>query len=255
MSEVDRFQRKLCRERIGNVTISRTCELNWQTGSDEIQMNSEPKNSIDRIVTAPYTKVDLAAAQLDHPEWARAQPVHITRKWSGEEATVSRHAEARIIWSKESLIVRFVCNQDEPLQVNANRQLNKKTIGLWERDVCEIFVAPDLNAPTRYFEFEAAPTGEWVDLAVSFTPAGRETDFEFHSGMTTAVRGAEHQLTITIRIPWSDSIPRPHRGDKWRTNLFRCVGKGDERYLAWQPTYTPVPNFHVPECFGSLDFV
>jgi hypothetical protein len=30
---------------------------------------------------------------------------------------------------------------------------------------------------------------------------------------------------------------------------------GDERYLAWQPTYTAAPSFHVPEVFGWLEFV
>jgi hypothetical protein len=41
----------------------------------------------------------------------------------------------------------------------------------------------------------------------------------------------------------------------WRINLFRCVGVGDDRYLAWQPTYTAEPSFHVPEVFGWLDFL
>jgi hypothetical protein len=152
------------------------------------------------------------------------------------------------------LAVRFVCRQVEPLIVSANPQLDQKTIGLWDRDVCEIFIAPDLEMPGRYFEFEAAPSGEWVDLAISWTPAGRETDWEFHSGMTTNAHLTGEQLTITMQIPWSGSIPRPQPDDKWRINLFRCIGEGDERYLAWQPTYTAVPNFHVPEVFGWLRF-
>jgi hypothetical protein len=152
------------------------------------------------------------------------------------------------------LCVRFDARQTEPLVVNDQPQTKTKTMGLWDRDVCEIFIAPDPNLPNRYFEFEAAPTEEWVDLAINLTPEGRETDSQFHSGMTTSARIAEGQLTIALRIPWSNSIPQPQRGDKWRLNLFRCVGKGDERYLAWQPTYTPVPNFHVSEVFGWLEF-
>jgi cellulose/xylan binding protein with CBM9 domain len=217
-------------------------------------MNTETENSIDRVVTAYYTNIDLAATQLDHPEWTKVQPVPITRRWSGEGSPVSQHAEARILWSEESLVVRFVCSQHEPLIVNSNPQLTQKTIGLWARDVCEIFIAPDPNAPERYFEFEAAPTGEWVDLAIDFTPTGRETDFEFHSGMTAAAGVAEGQTIIALRIPWSVAIPKPQRGDEWRVNLFRCVGIGDERYLAWQPTHTVEPNFHVPEVFGWLRF-
>jgi hypothetical protein len=206
-------------------------------------------------IGASFTPNDLAARQLDHPEWTKAQPIQITRRWSGEDAPASRYAEARIIWTPEALCVRFDARQTEPLVVNAQPQTEAKTIGLWDRDVCEIFIAPDPERLERYFEFEAAPTGEWVDLAITFKPEGRETDWKFNSGMSTFARLADEKLVIAMRIPWSDSIPRPQRGDRWRTNLFRCIGKGDERYLAWQPTYTTVPSFHVPEVFGWLEFV
>lgn len=206
------------------------------------------------VIEARYSVSDPADRLLDHPEWTRAQPIQISRYWSGAAAPVSRNAEARIIWSEESLAVRFVCNQTESLLINSSPQLKQKTIGLWHRDVCELFVAPDPEHPGRYFEFEAAPTAEWVDLAINHTPNGRETDFRFHSGMTAAARIGDHNLTIGMRIPWTDSIPKPKRGDAWRGNLFRCVGEGTERYLAWQPTYTEEPNFHVPEVFGWISF-
>lgn len=205
-------------------------------------------------ITAQYSEVSLRADEFTHPAWNGATAIQITRKWSGEEAPVSRYAEARVIWSAESLVVRFVCRQKEPLIVNPDPQLDKKTIGLWDRDVCEIFIAPDPNTPQRYFEFEAAPTGEWVDLGIDLTPVGRETNWKFNSGMTAAAHIAGEELTIIIRIPWSASIPKPQRGDAWRCNLFRCVGTGNDRYLAWRPTHTPDPYFHVPEVFGRLDF-
>ena len=206
-------------------------------------------------IEAPYTRVSLAANAFDHSEWKRAQPIQITRKWSGEDAPVSRHAEARIIWTENSLLVHFVCRQHEPLTVNPNPQLSKKTNRLWDTDVCEIFIAPDPKTPGRYFEFEASPKGEWIDLAINLTPGGRETDFEFHSGMTVGALVTQAQTIIAMRIPWSACLSKPKQGDSWLVNLFRCVGVGDERYLAWQPTYTVEPNFHVPEVFGRLTFL
>ena len=207
------------------------------------------------IIAAQHSKASLAANEFDHPAWSGAQAIQIARKWSGEEAPASRYAEARIIWTEESLLVRFVCRQNEPLIVNPNPQLDKKTIGLWDRDVCEIFIAPDPNRPERYFEFEAAPTGEWVDLGIQVRPGGRETDSEFYSGMKVATRIGRNQFIILMHIPWSESLPKPGRGAAWRCNLFRCVGTGNDRYLAWQPTHTPEPYFHVPEVFGRLDFL
>jgi hypothetical protein len=38
-------------------------------------------------------------------------------------------------------------------------------------------------------------------------------------------------------------------------NLCRCVGEDPDRgYLAWRPTHTAEPNFHVPTAFGTIVF-
>lgn len=214
-------------------------------------MTNQPLAEIE----ASWIASDIAANDIESSHWLSATSVEIARRWSGEAAPPEHHAEARVLWTNLALCVRFVCRQHEPLIVNPNPQLDQKTLGLWDRDVCEIFIAPDPLAPERYFEFEAAPTGEWVDLAIDFSGANRETDFQYCSGMTAFAALAGKQLTITMRIPWTDSIPKPEKGQKWRVNLFRCVGAGNERYLAWQPTYTQEPNFHVPEVFGCLTFV
>ena len=208
------------------------------------------------IIEARQIATDLNIADLQSAEWARAQPIQIDRYWSGEPAPASRHAEARVLWSNKALYLRFICHQGEPLIVNDNPQQEKRTMGLWDRDVCEIFIAPDWAVVERYFEFEAAPTGEWADVAIHWTPEKRESDWEFASHMTTAARVETARITIAMRIPWSEWIPEPQQDERWRVNLFRCVGKDPDRgYLAWQATKTPKPNFHVPQVFGWLVFV
>lgn len=209
----------------------------------------------EQTIEVCRVSAEIAANDLDHAEWSNARAIRITRYWSGAQAPVERHAEARLIWSDEALCVRFNCRQAEPLIISAAPQLERKTIGLWDRDVCEIFVAPDTSAPERYIELEAAPTGEWLDLAIQRTPDGRETDWEFHSGMSVAARIAADHITIAMRVPWNAFARTPRIGERWRANLFRCVGTGPQRgYLAWQPTRTEQPNFHVPEAFGWLAF-
>jgi len=208
------------------------------------------------IIDARQIATDLNVADLESAEWARAQSIQIDRYWSGDPAPSSRHAEARILWSNKALHLRFVCHQGEPLIINDKPQQEKRTMGLWDRDVCEIFIAPDPQVVERYFEFEAAPTGEWTDIAIHWTPEKRESDWEFASQMTTAARVETERVTIAMRIPWSERIPEPQPEDRWRVNLFRCVGKDPDRgYLAWQSTKTPKPNFHVPQVFGWLVFV
>ena len=80
---------------------------------------------------------EVTAAEFDHEAWERAKPVLIEHYWSGETAHAGRHAEARVIWTAEALGVRFVCNVIAARHTRRPRR--SKTIGLWERDVCEIF--------------------------------------------------------------------------------------------------------------------
>jgi len=206
-------------------------------------------------VVAVHLASDLDVSDLDNAAWRNPQPVQINRYWSGEAAPASRHAEACLLWSNQALCVRFACHQREPLVISPTPQRETKTMGLWDRDVCEIFIAPDPHAVEHYFEIEAAPTGEWLDVAIQWKPEGRKSDWEFDSRMTTAAQVEDDRLTLAMRIPWSSAIPQPQRGDRWRINLFRCVGKDPDRgYLAWQPTRMPKPGFHLPEVFGWLLF-
>jgi hypothetical protein len=224
-------------------------------------MRVEEMNA-ESIVEARRARSDINLADFDHEEWARASAVRLTRYWSGEAARPTRQAEARLLWDERALSARFKYEQHEAFIVSERPQLEEKALGLWDRDVCEMFVAPRADEPQRYFEFEVAPTGEWLDLAIRKTADGRETDWDFRSGMTAAARINGVAVTLVLRVPWeafaraaTAALARPQVGECWRVNLFRCVGAGAERgYLAWQPTLTPEPNFHVPEKFGWLRF-
>ncbi|MBA2734237.1 MAG: carbohydrate-binding family 9-like protein [Acidobacteria bacterium] len=221
-------------------------------------MTSEPleEKESDNTIEASYTSADVAASDLDHPAWNTAHVVAIKRYWSGEDAPIGRHAEARLLWSKAALCVRFVCHQTEPLVINLHPQTKQKTLGLWDRDVCELFIAPDASQPECYFEFEAAPTGEWLDVAVCQRLGERESDWDFHSGMTAAARVTESNIMIAMRVPWEALGRVPQANDRWRGNLFRCVGADPTRgYLAWRPTHTEEPGFHVPAAFGWIRFL
>jgi len=180
----------------------------------------------------------------------------IDKYWSGKNAPTGRNARAKLLWSDTALYVQFQANQLEPLIVSGTPNLKTKTIGLWDRDVCEIFVAPDIKEPERYFEFEVAPTGEWIDLKIHKLTDRRETDFNYNSEMESVAKIEPDKITMAIKIPWKAFGKTPKANDVWKGNLFRCVGTGETRgYLAWQPTKTEKPNFHVPEAFGEFVFV
>ncbi len=200
---------------------------------------------------------DFSIDAFDNENWRKAAEILIEKYWCGERASVGRHFTAKLLWSAAALYVRFEANQTEPLIVSEKPNLLTKTHGLWDRDVCEIFVAPDRNEPQNYFEFEIAPTSEWIDLQIRKLPDGkREADFDYNSAMKSAAKIEKDKIFMAIKVPWKAFGKAPKTNDVWKGNLFRCVGAGDTRgYLTWQPTRTEKPNFHVPELFGELKFV
>ena len=127
---------------------------------------------------------------------------------------------------------------------------------LWDRDVCEIFIAPDNREPRKYFEFEVAPNGEWIDLTIDLTSGTRETGWDYKSGMKSTAKIGKDKVVMAIKVEWKALGKTPKTGDVWLGNLFRCVGKDPTRgYLAWQPTFTKEPAFHVPDKFGKFVFM
>lgn len=239
-----------CHAVLNRIAIFAICLLCVGTVASQNKMASSTNLTIKHISS------DLSINRLDHQAWASASEISVSRYWSGNSAPKGRQFSALLLWSDTALYVRFVASQNEPLVVSEKPDLAKKTVGLWDRDVCEIFIAPDASQRNKYFEFEIAPTGEWIDLAIEFASQGRKTDLEYKSGMSSSVRIEKDRVVMAIKIPWEALGAHPRDGDVWLGNLFRCVGKDPNRgYLAWQPTKTEKPNFHVPERFGEFRFV
>lgn len=217
---------------------------------------SQNKMSDSPNLTIKHMTADHSIERLDDAVWKSASQVSITKYWSSKSAPQGRAFKVRLFWSDTALYIRFDASQGEPLVVSKIPDVSIKTIGLWDRDVCEIFIAPDKSDRNKYLEFEVAPTGEWVDLAIEVAPQGRITDTKYHSGVNVAARIGSDSVVMAMKIPWDAFGSRPNVGDVWLGNIFRCVGKDPTRgYLAWQPTRTRVPNFHVPEVFGEFHFV
>ena len=213
------------------------------------KMSDKPQLKVKHIAS------DFAVSDLDNAAWESSFQANLGGYWDGTEASPGRRANATLLWSDTALYVRFVANQTEPLVVAEKPDLSKKAMNLWDRDVVEIFVAPDKKEPRKYFEFEAAPTGEWLDVGLDSTSGKRVSDWNYTSSMEAAAKIEKDRVVIAMKIPWKAFGRTPKAGDVWLGNLLRCVGKDPDRgYLAWSPTMTKTPNFHVPERFGEFHF-
>jgi hypothetical protein len=198
---------------------------------------------------------DFPLSDFSRSEWTKAEKLTVKTNWDSSPAGVGREFSAQLLYSDTGIYVLFDANQSEDLVIASQPTMNQKTIGLWDRDVFEIFLAPQNSVPTKYFEFEVSPLGEWLDVALEIRDGRRLSDWEYASGMKTAARIEKGRVLAAVFIPFTAFATVPKSGDIWRGNIFRCVGRGPTRgYLAWQPTLTPEPSFHVPERFGEFKF-
>jgi hypothetical protein len=119
---------------------------------------------------------------------------------------------------------------------------------LWERDVVEVFLSPDTNAPGRYFEFEVAPTGEKLDLSI--TPESKAMAWNSGFEAVARVDRARERWTVEMRIPLEAvGLSGMPEGTQCRLNLYRNDRAG-HTFLAWSPTASGTA--HRPEKFGTL---
>jgi alpha-galactosidase len=194
------------------------------------------------------------ALDAAHPavEWQSASVVTFSSDWQGENPDAGRETRVRVLWSEKTLYLRFECRYGE-LFLFTDSDPNGRRDHLWDRDVVEAFLQPDPSRERYYREFEVSPNGMWIDLDIF--PGGLA---DLKSGMqrTVFLDEKSHMWNAELAIPIKSLTEQFDSTAIWRANFYRVEGANEPRtYLAWRPTNTPQPNFHVPSAFGRMRFV
>jgi hypothetical protein len=170
---------------------------------------------------------------------------------------VEGSARARLLWDDKNLYA-FIEVEDS----DVHSQYTKQDDPLWKEDVVELFIDADRNRH-GYVELQVNPRNAHFDSWFPQT-RGKETHFEWTSGMKSAVqvKGTVDQRgdrdkgwSAEIAIPLADvkgmdadmkvAIP-PQVGDRWRLNVVRVdLPKGAEGVSAssWSPI--TIRDFHA----------
>jgi alpha-galactosidase len=188
--------------------------------------------------------------------WQEAPGLAFAWDWRGENADPERETEVRLLWRPATLFLRFCC-RFRVLTTFTDSQADGRRYGLWDRDVAEVFLQPDLSLPRSYWEFEVAPNGKWIDLDIALgeKPPGHKGDPRSGIKVRTQVAEAKKVWTADMALPMRTLTAEFDAAAVWRTNFFRVEGRAEPRfYSCWQPTKTPRPDFHVPQAFGELRF-
>jgi hypothetical protein len=108
--------------------------------------------------------------------------------------------EVRGLWTDTHLYFLFACPYRK-LNVFLPAQNDGPRDKLWDRDVVEMFLGDDWKNIRHYREFEIAPTGDWIDLAINLD--GNSYDQRWRSGWQVRARidPQAHRWFAAARIP------------------------------------------------------
>lgn len=214
----------------------------------------------DDAVHLPHQS-EPTALSLDvlAPMWKSSVIARMERRCQNGQKVEGLQTEVRAFWTDSAIYFLFVAPYNV-LNVFTPAQPDRPRDKLWDKDVVEIFLGSDWDNPRRYREFEIAPTGDWIDLAIDLDRPGNN-DRSWRSGWTTTARiDTERKIWYAAaRIPLKAVSEAPvKRGSRWRGNLYRIDGVGpdaERTFLCWRPSCATNrdPN-HVPERFGTFVF-
>ncbi|HQY61160.1 MAG TPA: DUF362 domain-containing protein [Polyangiaceae bacterium] len=185
--------------------------------------------------------------------WATATPVTWDTDWSGRPTGV--RTTVRFLWSDQALYGLWEL-EGAGLNTDTSRPVDHERERLYQEDCVELFLTPDPAHPRRYFEIELGPFGHVFDIDVD-REAKRE-DIAWSSGAKVGTRrdAAGRKATVEVALSAPQLVAALGPGKRLPLGLFRMEGRReagrDRLYLAFRPTRTPKPNFHVPEAFGRL---
>jgi hypothetical protein len=183
--------------------------------------------------------------------WDKAPPIRFDRDWQGKNPDPERATEVRVTWAPETLYLRFIV-RFRTITVFGDAEPNGRRDHLWDRDVAETFLQPPELSGPHYREIEVSPNNYWIDLDIA--PGGKR-DLQSGLARRTAIDRSSMIWRAELALPMKSLTARFSPDKTWRANFYRVEGAEEPRfYSAWRATNTAVPNFHVPEAFGTLAF-
>ena len=180
--------------------------------------------------------------------WSAASPASFDADWSGK---ATGKTTVRAAWDAGALYAIFSL-EGAGLATDRARDPKVEREKLWEEDCVELFVGPDAKTPARYYEIEVGPYGHFLDLAVDRAKKKSNVGWSGDLAIGTKQDAAARTATIELAVRSPDVTRALKKGARLPLALYRMEGKKPRLYLAWSPTRTPKPDFHVPDAFGTL---
>jgi hypothetical protein len=212
---------------------------------------AEGRAGADERPTARARRVEDDALTIDgaaEAAWEGVPAVAFDTDWSGKPTGAS--SRVRVAWSKRALYMLWEL-EGAGLLVDDSRPVKTERDRLYEEDCVEVFLTPDPASPSRYLEVEVGPLGHFFDIAVD-RKGKSDTGWSSQPEIATRVDRAHHRAVLEVALRAPEIVRALAPGARLPFALYRMEGKAPRLYLAWSPTRTAKPNFHVPAAFGTL---
>lgn len=226
---------------------------------DQESRFAPPEASATALLKGENLKLD---AKGDEAFWKRAQVVKWDTDWQGSSTGIT--TSVRLAYEPEKALYLFWELEGAAFSNNpkdAKPEVENRE--LWKYDVAEIFLGGAEFPAEKYFEIEVGPMDHFFDLVVNHhLPEGdpKRDDLDWSSGLRKKVihDPKAKKVTIEMALEGPDIAKLLIPEARLPMALYRIEGTTAPNttdghfYLAWSPTMTEVPAFHVPGRFGRL---
>ena len=132
------------------------------------RMNPPVSRSMSELPTAfasRFASQPDAEGFPDGDDWMKSSPLSFEHDWKGENGDPGRSTEVRLLWTPDTLFVRFLAKY-KTITVFPDAREDGWRDELWNCDVAEAFLQPNSRHPWNK-EFEVSPNGLWIDLDIA----------------------------------------------------------------------------------------
>ncbi len=200
----------------------------------------------------------------DGPIWGSVQSLDICHYMSRRPEHQPK-TQAKVLYDEQAIYVIFRV-EDKYVRAVARNHLGP----VWEDSCVEFFFTPGDDVSKGYFNIETNCGGtmlfRWNNPSSAHTHLGddeRAGILIYHSEpkivepekQSPTVWVVEYNFTIDVLEEYC-SIVRPAPQVIWRGNFYKCADKTSRpHWLTWSVVDWPKPNFHLPQFFGTLQFM
>jgi hypothetical protein len=197
------------------------------------------------------------------PQWRQVKAVEMD-KYMGDIPEFHPVAQAKMMYSDSGLYVIF------RVQDRYIRCVTREYNGPVCKDACvEFFFSPDIHFPDRYFNLEINCGGTMLMGYVIPQKGYKHMNvddikkIEIAHSLPQIVDpeiAAPVVWTIECRIPLEllakyATVTHPKAGVAWRANFYKTASNSSNpHWITWSFVDSKTPDFHLPQCFGTLRF-